>query len=168
LDEIISSQRSPNNKTGLGYTQDSTSTSQGSVKIQISYAYALKIPLRREDNKARMIPLETVPNKQKSTSPTKEKYDKKNTITRINPSNRYQYILLGYCNSYNNFGHKVVHCKAYRRHNPKNVQRSQKFNIDKRNSTAFSPLQDYNMKCLNLITMDMKPVNVDFQSMSKR
>jgi hypothetical protein len=28
LDEILSSQRSPNNKTGLGYTQDSTSTSQ--------------------------------------------------------------------------------------------------------------------------------------------
>jgi hypothetical protein len=82
LDEILSSQRSPNNKTGLGYTQDSTSTSQGSVKRPISYADALKIPLRREDNKARMIPLEIVPNKQKSTSPTKEKDDKKNTITR--------------------------------------------------------------------------------------
>ena len=27
LDEILSSQRSPNNKTGFGYTQDSTSTS---------------------------------------------------------------------------------------------------------------------------------------------
>jgi hypothetical protein len=51
LDEIISSQRSPNNKTGLGYIQDSTSTSQGSVKRPISYADALKGPLRREYNK---------------------------------------------------------------------------------------------------------------------
>jgi hypothetical protein len=73
LDEILISQRSPNKKTGLGYTQDSTSTSQGFVKRQISYADALKNTLRRKYNEARMIPLETVPNKQKSTSPTKEK-----------------------------------------------------------------------------------------------
>jgi hypothetical protein len=52
LDEILSSQRSPNNKTGLGYTQDSNSTSQGSVKKPISYADALKNSLRKEDNKA--------------------------------------------------------------------------------------------------------------------
>jgi hypothetical protein len=86
-DEII--HRSPNNKIGFGYTQDSTSTSQGSIKGPISYANALKIPLRREDNKARMIPLEINPNKQKSAPPTKEKDDKKNTITRRNPSNKY-------------------------------------------------------------------------------
>jgi DNA repair exonuclease SbcCD ATPase subunit len=60
LDEIISSQRSPNNKTGLGYTQDSTSTSQGSVKKPISYTDALKNSLRKEDNKAKMIPLKTI------------------------------------------------------------------------------------------------------------
>jgi hypothetical protein len=48
LDEILSSQRSPNNKTGLGYTQDSTSTSQGSVKRPSSYADALKGSLRRD------------------------------------------------------------------------------------------------------------------------
>ena len=36
LNEIISIQRSPKNKTGLGYTQDSTSTSQGYVKRPIS------------------------------------------------------------------------------------------------------------------------------------
>jgi hypothetical protein len=69
LDEILSSQRSPNNKTGLGYTQDSTSTSQGSVKRPISYADALKGSLRREDNKEKMIPLKIVPHKQKSTLP---------------------------------------------------------------------------------------------------
>jgi hypothetical protein len=85
LDEILSSQRSPNNKTGLGYTQNSTSTSQGSVKKPISYAYALKNLLRKEDNKAKMIPLKTVTHKQKSILPTRVKYDKKNTITRRNP-----------------------------------------------------------------------------------
>ena len=122
LDEIISSRRSPINKTGLGYTQDSTSTSQGSIERPIGYADPLKIPLRREYNKERMMPLETVPNKQKLASPTKEKDDRNNTITRRNPSNISQYIFLGYCYSCNNFGHEVVHCKAYRRHNPKSVQ----------------------------------------------
>ena len=63
LDEIISSQRSPNNKTGLGYTQDSTSTSQGSIKIPISYENALKVSLRREYNKEKIIPLKIVPHK---------------------------------------------------------------------------------------------------------
>jgi hypothetical protein len=82
LDEIISSQRSRNNNTGLGYTQDSTSTSQGSVKRPISYAYALKGSLSRENNKANMIPLNIVPHKQKSTFPTKVKNDRKKTITR--------------------------------------------------------------------------------------
>jgi hypothetical protein len=95
LDEIHSSQRSPNNKIGLGYTQESTSTSQGSVKIPISDANALKISLRREDNKERMTSLETFPNKQKSVPIIKERYDKKNTITRRNPSNIYQHIFLG-------------------------------------------------------------------------
>jgi hypothetical protein len=96
LDEILSSQMSPNNNIGLGYTQESTSTSEGYVKRPISYADALKIPLRREDNKERMIPLETVPNNIKSTSPTKEKDNKKNTVSIRNPSNIYQYIFLGY------------------------------------------------------------------------
>ena len=95
-----------------------------------------------------MMSLETILNKQKSSPLTKERDDKKNTITRRNPSKRYEYSFLGYCYSYNNFGRKVVHCKAYRRHNPKNVQRSQKFNTDKRNYNSFSPLQDYNMECL--------------------
>jgi deoxyribodipyrimidine photolyase len=35
LDEIINSQRLPNNKTSLGYTQDSTSTSQRTFKRPI-------------------------------------------------------------------------------------------------------------------------------------
>ena len=94
-----------------------------------------------------MISLETIPNKHKSTSPTKEKYDKNNTITRRNPSNRYQYIFLGYFYYCNNFGHKVVHCKAYRRCNTKNIQRSQKFNTKKTNYNLFSPLLNLNVEC---------------------
>jgi hypothetical protein len=65
LNEIINSQRSPNNKTSLGYTKDSTSASQRSVKKPISYADALKNSFRKEDNEAKMTPLKTVTHKQK-------------------------------------------------------------------------------------------------------
>jgi hypothetical protein len=107
LNDILNSQRSPNDKTGLGYDQDSTSAKQKTDKQPISYADALRSPLKREDNKGKMVPLKIVPNKQKSTPPTKEKEDKKNTVTRRTPPNRYQHIFLGYCYSCNNFGHKA-------------------------------------------------------------
>jgi hypothetical protein len=143
LDEILSSQRSPNNKTGLGYTQDSTSTSQG----PINYADALKGSLRREDNKAKMIPLKIVSHKHKSTFPTKVKNSRKNTITRRNPPNKYLFI--GYCYSCNNFGHKEVHCKAYGQYNNINVQiyKNNRDNTEKRNYNSFSPLQNFNIEC---------------------
>jgi hypothetical protein len=85
LDEILGSQRSPNKNIGLGYTQDSTSTSQRSVKRPIRYADALKGSLRREDNKVNMIPLNIVSHKQKSTFPTKVINGRKNTIIIRNP-----------------------------------------------------------------------------------
>jgi hypothetical protein len=92
LDEILSSNRSPKNNTGVGYTQDSTTTSKGSTKSPMSYSDTIKISLRREDNKGKMIPLKTVPHKQKSTLPTRIKDDNKKTITRRNSPNK-MYLL---------------------------------------------------------------------------
>jgi hypothetical protein len=93
--------------------------------------------------------LKTIPNKQKYALPTKEKDDEKNRIIRRNPSNINQYIFLGYCYSCKNFGHKAIHCKAYRKYNPRNVQRyeNNKDNAERRNYNSFSPLQDYNVEC---------------------
>jgi hypothetical protein len=93
--------------------------------------------------------LKTIPNKHKSAIPTKEKYDEKNRIIRRNPSNINQYILLGYLYSYKNFGHKAIHCKAYRKYNPRTIQRNEnnKDNEERRNYNSFSPLQDYNVEC---------------------
>jgi hypothetical protein len=92
LNNILSSQRSSNDKTGLGYDP---STEQENDKI--NYADVLKNPIRRKENKTRTIPLKTIPNKHKYALPTKEKDDEKNRIIRRNPSNRNQYIFLGYC-----------------------------------------------------------------------
>jgi hypothetical protein len=93
----------------------------------------------------------------------KIKEDKKNTVTRRTPPNIYQHIFLGYFYSCNNFGHKEIHCKAYRKYNAKNVQRykKNKNNAEKRNYNSFYPLQDYNVTSAKIMVIN--PVNVDFQ-----
>jgi hypothetical protein len=91
LNNIISSQRSSNDKKELRYD---LSIEQNNENQPINYQYGLKNSMRREDNKARTIPLKTVPNKQKYALPTKEKDDKKIRIIIRNPSNINQYIFL--------------------------------------------------------------------------
>jgi hypothetical protein len=98
LNNILSSQRSSNDKTGLGYDP---STEQENDKI--SYADVLKNPIRRIENNTRIKPLKTIPNKHKYALTTKEKGDDKNRIIRRKPSNKNQYIFLGYCYSYKFF-----------------------------------------------------------------
>jgi hypothetical protein len=119
LNEILSGQRSPNNKIGLGYTQNSTFASQGSVKKPISYADALKKSFRKEDNEAKMTPLKIVTHKQKSTLSTGVKDDQKKFTRRNTP----KYLFIGYCYACNNFGYKAVHYKDYEKYNNRNVQR---------------------------------------------
>jgi hypothetical protein len=167
LDEIIRSQRSPNNKNGLEYTQDSTSTSQGSVKKPISYVDALKNSLKKEDNKTKMIPLKTITHKQKSILPSRVKYDKKNTIIRRNSP---KYLFIGYFYSCNNFGRKTVQCKDYEQNNHRNVQiyKNNKYNSEKRKYNSFYPFQDFKEYDKYATTMVIKPMNVDYQNMIKR
>jgi hypothetical protein len=166
LDEILSSQRSPNNKTGLRYTQDSIVTLQGSIKKQISYADTLKKSLKREDNQEKRMPLKTITHKQKSILPTRVKNDKINKIIRRNPLN---YLFIIYCYSCNNFGHKAIHCKAYGQHNYRNDQRykNNEYNAEKRNYNSFSPLQSFNSEFQKCNNYGHKTVNVDCQNMIK-
>ena len=111
-------------------------------KKTISYAYALKNSFRKEDNEEKMTPLKTVTHKHKSTGV--KDYQKK--FTRRNTP---KYLFIGYCYSCNNFGHKVVHCKAYGQYNNRNVQRDKnnKCNKEKRNYNSFSPFLDFNSEC---------------------
>jgi hypothetical protein len=104
LNDILNNQRSPNDKAGLGYDQNSTSTAQKTDKKSINYADALRNPLKREDNKMKMAPLKIVFNKK--APPPKGKGNtvirrmvsegKGNTVIRRTPPNRYQHIFLGY------------------------------------------------------------------------
>jgi hypothetical protein len=67
-------------------------------------------------------------------------------ITRRNTP---KHLFIGCCYSYNNFGHKAVHCKAYGQYNHRNIQRYKNNNYmtEKRNYNLFSPLQNFNIEC---------------------
>jgi hypothetical protein len=143
---ILSSQRSPNNNTRLGYTQDSTPTLQGYIKKQISYADTLKNSLKREDNQAKMMPLKTVTHKQKSILHTRVKIDNINTIIRRNPPN---YLFIGYCSLA-----IILDIRQYTTKLMDNTiieitkdTKKNECNAEKRNYNSFSPLQSVNIGC---------------------
>jgi hypothetical protein len=114
----------------------------------------------------KMAPLKIVLIKESTSLQKKKKTNGRiMTVIRRTPPNRYQHIFLGYCYSCNNFGHKAVHCKAYRKYNPRNVQRykNNKNDVEKINYNSFSPLQEYNVECHKCNNYGHKPVNVDYQ-----
>jgi len=63
LNDILNSQRSPNDKTRLGYDQDITFVKQNNDKQQIIYVDAIRSPLKGEYNMGNMVPLKSLPYK---------------------------------------------------------------------------------------------------------
>jgi hypothetical protein len=114
--------------------------------------------------------LKTVPNKQKSALPTKEKDDKKNRIIRRNPSNINQYIFLGYFIPAIILDIKQYIVKLIENtiqemfKDMKTIRIMQKEEI----ITPSLPYKTTMLNVTNATTMVMKLVNVDCQSMTKR
>ena len=147
MDDILNIQIPSSNKVGLSY--DHNENNKGSkFRIQKSdkkpkrYATALQSSFKKEENK-----IKNDSNQHKSTLPSKENEYRRNTATRRTPLKRYQHLFLGYCFSCNNFGHKELHCRAYRKNNHKSVQilghknRKNNNNQGNRNYNSFSPLK---------------------------
>ena len=104
LDDILSSQRSSNDKTGVGYDkvkkpEYSSVTNQGGNKR--SNVDALKIPITKKESK-KFVP---------------SFYDKNitNEVSKRPMTNRYQHIFLGHCYSCNNFVHEALNAELMER-----------------------------------------------------
>jgi hypothetical protein len=164
LDEILSSQRSPNNKTGLGYTQDSTSTSQGSVKKPISYADALKNSLRKEDNKENMIPLKTVTHKHKSILPTRVKMTRKIQSSEGIPLNIYllDIVTLAIILDIRQYTAKLMDNTIIEM--SKDIRTISTIQKRRETITHFLLCKTSIVNAKNATTMVIKPVNVDCQN----
>ena len=94
LDDILSCQRSPNNKTELGY-DNGKKTEQSCFINKRSYVDALMRPVVKEYNKNMAL------------SQNKSKTDNLPSI--------HKQLVLGNCYTCNNFGHKAIDCRTERK-----------------------------------------------------
>jgi hypothetical protein len=100
LNEILESQRSPNDKSGLGYKREAThAEASTSKKHEVSTSLS-----KDEDKVARKPP--TQGKKRTNQERHKEGWT---------PKQRYEIIFHGQCYSCNEYGHKALDCRSYAR-----------------------------------------------------
>jgi hypothetical protein len=96
LDEILSFQRSPNDKSGIGYNKEATHfEASTSKKHEISPSFSK--------------------GGSKEAGPTPQSKFRRETPSRWTPKQRYENIFHGHCFSCNEYGHKALECRHYAR-----------------------------------------------------
>jgi hypothetical protein len=103
LDEILESQRSPCDKSGLGYKEEATHVEAStSKKHEVS-------PSKKEDNVAKQ------PSTQGKENFKRTKQGRHQEAIFGTPKQRYESIFHGHCYSCNEYGHKSFECRSYER-----------------------------------------------------
>jgi hypothetical protein len=103
LDEILESQRSPCDKSGLGYKEEAThAKASTSEKHEVS-------PSKKEDNVAKQ------PSTQGKENFKRTKQERHQEAISGTPNKRYESIFHGNCYSCNGYGHKSFDCRYYER-----------------------------------------------------
>jgi hypothetical protein len=160
LDEILSSQRSPNDKTGLGYN-DSLKTTEQEKEDENDEINTLE-QVDQQDRRLEFRRNET----SRISSPTRYEsnhYEGKyrridhepiwTTPQRRSLTPRFKNFFLGHCYTCGNFGHKAINCRINERNNYANymydennrygnVRRPVKINYN-----PFDPLMNQNIVC---------------------
>jgi hypothetical protein len=121
LDDIISSQKSHLDKSGLGYNQTEKGSSSKTTEQETypkSYAETIKgdRKIYKEDYRDTPPPRRfRFQNQQQTYRPQEEEGFIRAPPFRRSSTPRYQTIFFGLCYACNNFGHKVVNCRANNR-----------------------------------------------------
>jgi hypothetical protein len=103
LDEILESQRSPCDRSGLGYKEEDThAKANTSKKNEVS-------PSNKEDIFAKQ------PYTQGKENVKRKKQARHQKATFGTPKKRYESIFHGHCYSCNGYGHKYFECRSYER-----------------------------------------------------
>jgi hypothetical protein len=161
LNDILSKQRSPLLKTGLGYVNGSRSKQRESkepvkmIKFQVS---------RQSDHVSTMPPKA---NQDKMISDKKQRYQKmEQQMPRRRPSFRYQNFFHGYCFYCSNFGHKIANCQIKlrdmqlrRSRNKQSLQHKTKQPMSRQRSTNHFDLLNNELECYNCHNFGHKPAN---------
>jgi hypothetical protein len=123
LDDIISSQKSHLDKSGLGYNQTEKGSSSKTTEQETypkSYAETIKgdRKIYKEDYRDTPPPRRfRFQNQQQTDRPQEEEGFIRAPPFRRSSTPRYQTIFFGLCYACNNFGHKAVNCRANNRNN---------------------------------------------------
>ena len=124
LDQIISSQRSVYDKSGLGYNQNNTemrSRSKVTENEKISYAYIIKQSSKKEECEPLKEDMQNLGMKKikendcalkKSTTTHNSELKRFEPVIRP-PIPRYQTFFFDLCYSCNNYGQKAIYCRSY-------------------------------------------------------
>jgi hypothetical protein len=121
LDDIINSQKSHLDKSGLGYNQTEKGSSSKTTEQETypkSYAETIKgdRKIYKEDYRDTPPPRRfRFQNQQQTDRPQEEEGFIRAPPFRRSSTPRYQTIFFGLCYACNNFGHKVVNCRANNR-----------------------------------------------------
>jgi hypothetical protein len=103
LDEILESQRSPYNKSGLGYKKKTAHVEASTSKKNEV------IPSKKEDNAAKK------PSTQGKEIFKRTKQGRHQEAIFGTPKQRYESIFHGHFHSCNEYGHKAFECRSYER-----------------------------------------------------
>jgi hypothetical protein len=123
LDDIISSQKSYLDKSGLGYNQTEKGSSSKTIEQETNpkhYAETIKGDknIYKEDYRDTPPPRRfRFHNQQQIDRPQEEEGFIRAPPFIISSTTRYQTIFFGLCYACNNFGHKAVNCRANNRNN---------------------------------------------------
>jgi hypothetical protein len=160
LDEILSSQISPNDKTGLGYN-DSLKTTKQEKEVendetntpeQVEQQYR-KLEFRRNETSRGSSPIRYERNHYEGNYRRIDREPGWTTPQRRSLMPRYQNFFLGHCYTCGNFGHKAINSRINERNNYAsymNGENSRYKNVCRpfnRNYNPFDPLMDQNIVC---------------------
>jgi hypothetical protein len=160
LDEILSSQRSPNDKTGLGYNDSLKTTKQEkefendetNTPEQVEQQ-GRKLELRRNETSRISSPIRYESNHYEGNYKRIYREPKWTTPQRISLTIRYQNFFLGHCYTCENFGHKEINCRINERNNYASYMNGENSRYEKfcrpfnQNYNPFDPLMDQNIVC---------------------
>jgi hypothetical protein len=160
LDKILSSQISPNDKTGLGYN-DSLKTTKQEKEVE-NYETNTpeqveqqdrKLEFRRNETSRRSYPIMYESNHYEGNYRRIDREPIWTTPQRRSLMPRYQNFFVGHCYTCGNCGHKAINCRISERNNYAiymNGENSRYGNVRRpinKNYNLFDPLMDENIVC---------------------
>jgi hypothetical protein len=160
LDEILSNQRSPNNKKRLEYNESLKTTKQEKEyekdetntpeKVE---QQDIRIEFRRNETSRRFSPIRYERNNYEGNYRKINHEPRLSTPKRRSLTPRYQNFFLGNCDTCGKFGQKAIYCRINERNNYAsymNGENNRYGNVRRhvnKNYNPFDPLMDKNIVC---------------------